>query len=417
MDLTPTLKDTGRGSSGFTRSLLAKSLVVAQVSISMLLLIGAGLMIRTLRNLQHVETGFNERNLLLFSVEPRLIGYKEDRLAALYQQMFDRLEAVPGVQSVTFSRHALLARGATSSSLFVPGAKTSPNGRPVESGEAQVHNVRENFLQSMEIPMLLGRSFTAQDDAHSPQVAVVNQTFARTFFPNDNPIGKRIGFDSDKPDEIEIVGLARDSKYTSQRDETQPTTYISWRQSLGSMGFSTFEVRTASDPGSYVSAIRQAVHEVDSNLPLNEIKTQIEQGDETLTMERLFARLLTLFGVLAQQLAAIGLYGVMAYSVSRRTHEIGIRMALGADRSKVLKMILQQGMVLTVIGVALGLGSAYVLTKYLESLTTMLYGVQPRDPLTFGVIAVLLTLVALFACLIPARRATKVEPMEALRYE
>jgi predicted permease len=417
MDLTPTLKDTGRGSSGYTRSLLSKSLVVAQVSISMLLLIGAGLLIRTLRNLQHVETGFNERNLLLFSVEPRLIGYKEDKLAALYQQMFDRLEAVPGVQSVTFSRHALLARGATSSSLFLPGAKTSSNGRPIENGEVHVHNVRENFLQTMEIPLLLGRTLLAQDDVRAPHVAVVNQSFARTFFANENPIGKRFGFDSDKPDEIEIIGLARDAKYTSQRDEPPPTTYISWKQSLRSMGFATFEVRTASDPDSYVGAVRQAIHDVESNLPLNEVKTQIEQADETLVMERLFAKLLSLFGLVAQQLAAIGLYGVMAYSVSQRTHEIGIRMALGASRGNVLNLVLKQGMLLTLIGVALGLGAAYVLTKYLESLTSMLFGVQPRDPATFGVIAVLLIVVALVACFIPARRATKVNPLEALRYE
>ncbi len=416
-DLTPTLKDTGRGSSGHTRSLLAKSLVVAQVSMSVLLLIGAGLLIRTLRNLQQVEPGFNQHNLLLFSVEPRLIGYKEDRLAALYQQMFDRLEAVPGVQSVTFSRHALLASGATSSSLFLPGVKTSADGRPVESGETHIHNVRENFLQAMEIPLLLGRSLSAEDDARAPQVAVVNQTFARTFFPNDNPIGKRFGLDSEKPSEIEIVGLARDAKYTSQRDDTPPTAYFSWKQSLRGMGFATFEVRTASDPGAYVGTVRQAVHDVESNLPLIDMKTQIEQADETLAVERLFAKLLSLFGLLAQQLAAIGLYGVMAYSVSQRTHEIGIRMALGASRSNVLKLILKQGLVLTLTGVALGLGGAYVLTKYLESLTTMLFGVGPRDPLTFGVIAALLTLVALFACFIPAHRATKVNPLVALRYE
>jgi predicted permease len=414
LDLTPMLKDTGRGSSAYTRSLLGKSLVVAQVSLSVLLLIGAGLLIRTLRNLQQVETGFNTSNLLLFSVEPRLIGYKDDKLAALYQQMFDRLEAVPGVQSVTFSRHALLSRGATSSSLYLPGAQTSPGGSPVE---AQVHNVRENFLQTMEIPLLLGRSLTAQDDARAPQVAVVNQTFAQRFFPNENPIGKRFGFDSEKPGEIEIVGLARDAKYTSQRDDTQPTTYISWKQSLRSMGFATFEVRTASEPGSYVGAIRQAVRDVDSNLPLNAIKTQIEQADETLMMERLFAKLLSLFGLLAQQLAAIGLYGVMAYSVSQRTREIGIRMALGANRGNVLKMILRQGMVLTMTGVALGLAAAYILTKYLESLTSMLFGVEPRDPLTFGVIAALLTVVAFTASFIPARRATKVNPLVALRYE
>ncbi len=414
LDLTTTLKDTGRGSSGYTRSWLAKSLVVGQVSISVLLLIGAGLLIRTLRNLQQVETGFNTSNLLLFNVDPKLIGYKDDKLAALYQQMFDRIEAVPGVQSVTFSRHALLSRGATSKSFYLPGVQTPQAGPPVE---ANMHNVRENFLQTMEIPLLLGRSLTPQDDARAPQVAVVNQTFAQRFFPNENPIGKRFGFDSEKPGEIEIVGLARDAKYTSQRDDTQPTTYISWKQSLSYMGFATFEVRTASDPGSYVGAIRQAVHDVDSNLPLNAIKTQIEQADETLVMERLFAKLLTLFGLLAQLLAAIGLYGVLAYSVSQRTHEIGIRMALGANRGTVLKMILQQGMTLTLIGVAVGLGGAYVLTSYLGSLTSMLFKVQPRDPLTFGVTAALLTVVALIACLVPARRATRVDPLVALRYE
>jgi ABC-type antimicrobial peptide transport system permease subunit len=183
------------------------------------------------------------------------------------------------------------------------------------------------------------------------------------------------------------------------------------------MGFTTFEVRTVSEPASFVGAIREAVRQVESNLPVNDVRTQIEQADETMTMERLFAKLLTLFGLVAQLLAAIGLYGVMAYSVSQRIHEIGIRMALGATRGNVLKMILKQGMVLTVIGVALGLAVAYVSTRYLESLTTMLFGVKPRDPLTFAVIAALLIVVALVACLIPARRATKVDPLVALRYE
>jgi predicted permease len=331
--------------------------------------------------------------------------------------MFDRLEAVPGVESVTFSRHALLALGATSSSLFFPGAKTSPEGTPIESGDVHVHNVRENFLHTMEIPMLQGRDFSAQDDARAPQVAIVNQAFARRYFPHENPIGKRFGFDSEKPGEIEIIGMARDAKYTSQRDDVPPTTYISWKQSLRSMGFVTFGVRTASDPASFVGAIRQAVREVDSNLPLHNIKTQIEQADEILSMERLFAKLLSLFGVTAQLLAAIGLYGVMAYAVSQRNHEIGIRMALGATRGKVLKMILGQGMALTLTGVAFGLAGAYVLTKYLESLTTMLFRVEPRDPLTFSIIAALLTAVAFVACMVPARRATKVDPLVALRYE
>jgi predicted permease len=415
LDLTPTLKDTGRNSSAIGRSWLSKSLVVVQVSLSVLLLIGAGLLIRTLRNLQHVETGFNANNLLLFDVDPSLIGYKEEKLVDLYQQAFSRLEAVPGVQAVTFSRNALLARSSHTDSIFLPGV-VGPDGNPPEFN-AKVLTVRENFLSTMEIPLLMGRNLTEHDDGRAPLVAIVNQAFAKRHFPNESPIGKRFNFEPEKPGEIEIVGLARDAKYTSQRDEVQPTVYQSWRQALRYIRFATFEVRTASDPRSIAGGIREAMREVDSNLPLSNIRTQIEQADETLTMERTFAKLLTLFGLIAQQLAAIGLYGVMAYAVSQRTHEIGIRMALGADRRKVLTMIVRQGMTLTIIGIAIGLAGAYVLTRYLESLTSMLFGVEARDPWTFAVIAILLGAVALVACLVPARHATKVNPLVALRYE
>jgi predicted permease len=269
----------------------------------------------------------------------------------------------------------------------------------------------------MEIPLLLGRNLNQQDDARGPLVAVVNQAFANAHFPNENPIGKRFSFDSDKPSEIEIVGLARDAKYTSQRSEIEPTVYRSWRQSLSRVPSVVFEVRTHGDPRGFVVGVREAVRQVESNLPLSNIRTQIEQADETLGMERLFAKLLTLFGVIAQLLAAIGLYGVMAYAVSQRTQEIGIRMALGANRRNVLMMVVRQGMILTVIGIAIGLGGAYVLAKYLESLTSLLFGVEARDPWTFAAIAVLLATVALIACLVPARRATRVDPLTALRYE
>jgi predicted permease len=423
VDLTPTLKDSARSSSSAARSLLGRSLVVMQVALSLLLLVGAGLFLRTLLNLQRVEPGFNTRNLLLFSIQPGLIGFKDEKLTQLYQRINERLEAVPGVQAVTFSQTTLLSQSSSSRSVYLRQALDAPpdaEGRIKESGEGYVLMVRENFLEAMQIALLAGRSLSAQDDAKAPRVAVVNQTFANKYFPNENPVGKRFTFDSRKPDEVEIIGVSRDTKYARQRDEIPPTAYLSWRQEMRSMTRATYELRTASDPAAAITAVRQAMREVEASLPLNNLKTQVEQADETLAMERLFARLFSLFGLLAQQLASIGLYGVMAYAVSQRTREIGIRMALGASRSNVLTMILRQGMILTLLGVVLGLAGSYVLTKYLVSqfkLEDMLYGVQVNDPLTYGVIAVSLTLVALLACFIPARRATKVDPMVALRYE
>jgi len=417
VDLTPALKDTARNSGTASRSLLSKALVVGQVALSLLLLIGAGLFLRTLLNLQRIDNGFNAKNLLLFGVDPGLIGYKEERLANLYKQISERLEAVPGVRTVAFSRMPLLSQGSSDRSVYLPGAGVGEDGNRQSGGQSYIHQVRENFLEAMEIPLLAGRSINTHDDARAPKVAVVNQTFVARYFPNEDPIGKRFSFDSTKPGEVEIVGLAKDTKYARQRDDIPPTAYLPWLQELRSVGSLTFEVRTAGEPTAAVAAIRKVMQEVESNLPLNNIRTQVEQADETLAMERLFAKLVSFFGLLAQQLAAIGLYGVLAWSVSQRTREIGIRMALGADRGDVLKMVLRQGMTLTLMGVAIGLVGAYVLTKYLESLTTMLYGVSATDPLTFGVIAALLTLVALVACYIPARRATKVDPMVALRYE
>ena len=422
VDLTPSLKDSGRGSSAVHRSLLSRGLVVVQVALSLLLLVGAGLFVRTLLNLQRVDTGFNTQNLLLFDVEPGLIGYKDDKLRQIYGQISERLEAVPGVQGVTFSRMALLSQSSHTSNVFLRealNATPDSEGRIAPSGEAWRLIVRENFLQAIGIPLLAGRTLGPQDDTNTPKIVVVNQTFANKFFPNENPIGKRFTYDPKKPDELEIVGVCKDAKYTSQLDDAPPTVYSSYKQERP-LTNGTFEVRTTSDPSATIASVRSVVREIEPNLPVSNVKSQVEQADETLRMERLFAKLLTLFALLAQQLAAIGLFGVLAYAVSQRTHEIGIRMALGADRASGLRMIVKQGMILVAIGVVLGVVGPYILTKYLESwisLSKMLFGVKVTDPLTYGLIAVLLTVVALIACYIPARRATKVDPLVALRYE
>ena len=422
VSLTPSLKDGARASTSIHRSFLSRGLVVVQVALSLLLLVGAGLFVRTLLNLQRVDPGFNTQNLLLFGVEPGLIGYKDEKLRQLYQQISERMEAVPGVQAVTFSRMPLLSFSSSSSNVFLREALSATpdsEGRIKPNGDAYRHTVRENFLEAMGIPLLQGRTFGPQDTVNTPKVVVVNQTFANQFFPNQNPIGKRFTYDTSKPDELEIIGLCKDAKYTSQREDIPPTVYASYRQERP-MSDATFEVRTTGDPMAAIASVRSVVREIEPNLPILDIKTQVEQADEALRMERLFAKLVTLFALVAQQLAAIGLFGVLAYMVSQRTHEIGIRMALGASRGNVLTMIVRQGMVLVVLGVALGLAGAYVLTKYLESwvgLSKMLFGVKVSDPLTYSVIAILLTVVAFIACYIPARRATKVDPLVALRYE
>jgi predicted permease len=410
IDLTPALKDTGRSSAGHSRSWLSKSLVVAQVALSLLLLIGAGLFLRTLRNLQHVSPGFNTQNLLLFRVDPRLSGYQGERLAQLYQRMFDRIEAVPGVRSVTFSRHPLLAGSSGRRGFYLAGQNADRNN----PRSANIHIVRAKFFETMEIPVQLGRSLSPRDDASAPSVVVINQTLARRFFPDENPIGKRIRFNPDRPDDVEIVGVAQDAKYTSLRDEIPPTIYVPWSQILPGLGQMNFEVRTAGEPTSFLAAIREAVREVDVNLPLFDVKTQVEQASQSLAQERLFAALLSFFGALALALAALGLYGVLAHSVAQRTKEIGVRMALGAEARHVLRMVIGQGMLLVCVGIAAGLILAYWLTKWLSG---WLYGVGATDPLTYGAIALLLAVVALLACRIPARRATKVDPMIALRCE
>jgi predicted permease len=418
VDLNSALKENARGASG-SLSRLGKSLVIAQVAVSLVLLVWAGLFVRTLRNLQSVELGFNAENLLLFKVDPHTKGYKNEQIAPLYQQMIERIEAVPGVRSATISEITLLSR------RLINGPAYAHRRAPLPQAERIVfqQNVRWNYFATMGMPLLAGRSLTPRDDERAPKVAVINQTMARRFFGDENPVGQRFGFNSNKSDEFEIVGVVGDTKYFEQRQENPSVAYLSYQQR--SLRGTTFAVRTVSDPMGMIGAVREAVRQVDRDLPLFQIKTQREQADEALAQERFFPKLAGLFGLLALGLASIGLYGVMAHAVAQRTHEIAIRMALGATQASVLKRVIGQGMSLAAIGIALGAAVALALARSVSSasfelarfISDLLFGVRADDPATFVVIAALLIIVALLACYLPARRATKVDPMVALRYE
>jgi predicted permease len=422
LDLSAALKQSRRSTGAVSR--LSQGLVVAQVMMSLLLLIGAGLFIRTLYNLQKVNLGFNQENLLLFSVQPRQGGYKDDSLMQFYQQLFDRLDNLPGVRAATFGRIPLIARYAWNTNLLLPGEIA----RTAREHSANRQMVRENYFATMEIPFLRGRSFTAGDGQNALKVAIVNQTFSQRFFPNDDALGKRIVIDIERNREVEIVGVVGDTKYSNQRSEIEPLLYTPWRQDADTIGEMYFVLRTTGEPTALTSSVRQAVRELDSNLPVTEVGTQEARSQSTLSQERLYARLLSFFGGLALVLAAIGLSGVMAYSVAQRTNEIGIRMALGAHPANVLRLVIWQGMRLVLLGLVVGAACGYGLKRLLatqyfgprswqRAMANQLYGVEGTDPLTFIVIASLLAAAALVACWLPARKAAQVDPLAALRHE
>ncbi len=420
-DVSGALKQGRRSSGGVSK--LSKGLIVTQVALSLLLLFGAGLFIRTLTNLQKVNLGFNQENLLTFAVDPRQGGYKDERLTQFYRQLSERLDGLPGVQSSTFASVPLISQFTWNTEILLPGETEKGASEHVANRQA----VRENYFATMQVPLLLGRGFTAQDNLQSPKVAIVNQEFVRKFFKNQDALGKRVREHEEK-DEVEIVGIVADHKYSSQREEIEPLMYTSWQQASDPFGGMYFALRTTGEPTAFTAAARQAVKELDAGLPVTEIRSQKSRSEATLSQERLYARLLSFFGLLALALAAIGLSGVLAYSVAQRTNEIGIRMALGAQAADVLRMIIRQGLKLVVLGLAVGASIAYALKRLMASqyfgkrdwqrqMVEQLYGVRGFDPLLFAIIAGLLLLVALLACWLPARRAARVDPLDALRHD
>jgi predicted permease len=410
MNVSSALKDTSRGVVG-SRSLLGKSLLVVQVAISLVLLVGAGLFLRTLHNLRHVDVGFNPQNLLLFRVTPQLNRYDEKRMASLYRDMLDRLGTVPGVRAAAMSQPALLSGSVNSTSIFVQGRVYAPTTQQRDSINRLV--VSPNFFEVMGIPVLLGRGFNDRDTESAPKVVIINDTAAKKYFPNEkNPIGLRFGSSAETANQLEIVGVLKDVKYDSVRDAAPPTMYVPYAQTR--LGGSVFAIRTAGQPTSATGAIREAVRQIDPNLPLMDVSTQIEQVERRFLQEKVFAQAYSLFGGLALLVASVGLFGLMSYNVARRTNEIGIRMALGAQRQDVLRLIMRESMVLVAIGVVVGLGVAIGTSRFVR---TLLYGLAPTDVMTIVLAVAVMVLVSAIAGFIPARRASRVDPMVALHYE
>ena len=392
-----------------SRSRLGGGLIALQVGLSVVLLSGAGLLLRTLHNLENVPLGFNQDRLLVFTLRPEQGGYKGERLLRFYDELFARLDALPGLRAATFGRIPLIAQYSWNTNVLLPGEVAHSAG----DHNVDRQMIRENFFETLEIPRLRGRSFTARDDERAPQVAVVNQTFARRFFPDSDPVGRRVT-DTDEDREVEIVGVVGDTKYDDQRHEIAPLLYTPWRQESRVVGEMHFALRSAEDPSALARSVERIVHDLDAGLPVTEMGTQAARSRATVGRERVYAQVLTFFGGLALLLAAIGLFGVLTYSVAQRTQEIGIRMALGARGGDVVRMIVVQGLRPAVLGLILGLGGAVALAR---TIADLVYGIPASDPGTLAGVGLLLLGIAGLAAFIPARRAARVDPLIALRTE
>ena len=410
-ELAGTLKDQVGSIAGGTSVGLRKTLVAAQVSLSLLLLIGAGLFIRSLSNLKDLDPGFRTANLIGFAVDPPMNGYKPDRSLDFYRRLRDSLDALPGVGASSLAIIPVLSGDEWGSSMAVEGYQHKATGAP----DPHMQFISPNYFKTMNVPILLGRDFRITDGRQAPKVCIVNEKFARRFFKDGLAIGKHIGMGGDPGTklDIEIVGVVRNTKYESMRDEVPLEVYRPYHQMEFVLGMYAY-VRTARRPEQAFSSIRQVVNSLDPNLPIFQMKTIETQMEESLITERLVATLSSGFGMLATLLAAIGLYAVMAYIVAQRTREIGVRIALGAAARDVIMLVMRDVFILTAIGIAIGLPAAWGLTRMVRS---QLYGIQPNDALTIAAATLGIAFVALLAGYVPALRATRVDPMRALRWE
>ncbi|HET8549167.1 MAG TPA: FtsX-like permease family protein, partial [Bryobacteraceae bacterium] len=406
-----TLKEEAATSSSAAGQVrLRKSLVAAQIALSLLLLIGAGLFARSLYNLRTLRPGVDTERLLTFSIDPTLAGYSPQRALSLYEELQSRLSRVPGATAVTIASTPVLANDISMATVRIEGYQAKEG----EDMNPDVNGVGPDFAGTLGLHIVQGRDFTSHDRVGAPKVAVINETMARRYFGDQSPLGRHIGFGGRrKPIDIQIVGVVRDSKVRNLRDVPPRVVYIPFLQD-DNPASASFYVRTALDPAQLAAAIRRDIAMIDANLPIAGMRTMERQLDALLFIERLVALLSVLFGLLATALAAVGLYGVMAFTVARRTREIGIRMALGAERRRVIGMVMGEVALLAAAGVVIGLPGSLAVGQYVRA---QLFGIQPNDPATIAAATATLVVIALFAGFLPAWRVTRVDPAIALRYE
>jgi putative ABC transport system permease protein len=417
-DLHDTLKEGGRSSTaGGRRSWLRSTLVVTEVALSLVLLIGAGLLIKSFIRILDTDPGFKPQNLLTMQLALNARKGEGAKVLNFFNDLNARIDGLPGVENAAFSNGLPLGPAADTSFAIVGRPKPEPGKQP----QTMLYITSPDYLQTMAIRLVKGRFFTAQNTQRSPHVAVIDEAFARQIFPDQEPLGQRIAGDGKENPDAEIIGIVAHVKHfgLDATERVQPQLYLPFNQAPDEIipflaPRMNLIIRTTADPLNLTAAVRSQVQALDPNQPVYNVSTMEQTLDQSLVTQRLSMTLLAFLAALALILAAVGIYGVMSYAVTQRTHEIGIRMAIGAQRRDVFKMVIGRGMMLALIGVAVGLVGAFALTRLMA---TMLYGVEPTDPPTFILIGILLTGVALVACYVPGRRATKVDPLVALRYE
>ncbi|HYL92282.1 MAG TPA: ADOP family duplicated permease, partial [Alphaproteobacteria bacterium] len=407
VNVASALKQIGASEARPRRRLgLSQVLVISQIGLSLLMLVGAGLFVRTLANLQSVQLGFNRENLLLFQLDAGKAGHKDPEISTFYGNLLQRFSALPGVVQASLSHESLIHAG-SGLNIHLPGAVYDPATRYLSIGP--------DFFKTMQIPILAGREIDQRDQPDSTKVVVISELFARANFGDQNPLGKHIILENGKNlRDMEIVGVSQTAHYGSVKRKTPPVVYIPYNQGYPPPRSMTYELRTSGSPLAFVNAVRSIVHQADARVPVTDVRTQATDINETINQEIIFARLSTAFAILALVIAAIGLYGTMSYNVARRTAEIGIRMALGAQRGTVIWMILREVCLLAAAGLALSVPAAFATSKLV---TAFLFEMKPNDPLAMTLAVATLLTAALLAGYFPARRASRIDPMVALRNE